>query len=170
MIKEALDELVAAYRDLRRMLARELGAEQAADLAQASVERVLAHGRAAAIRSPRAFLFQTARNLQVDHHRRTSCVRWEPLEAEALEHRAPEAVTVEATPERQVVNQDLLERVAAAIDALPPRCREAFVLNRIHGLPHDEVARALGISRSMVEKHVMRGLHACRALLEDERP
>lgn len=87
-----------------------------------------------------------------------------------MEHRAPEAVTVEATPERQVVNQDLLERVAAAIDALPPRCREAFVLNRIHGLPHDEVARALGISRSMVEKHVMRGLHACRALLEDERP
>jgi RNA polymerase sigma-70 factor (ECF subfamily) len=75
LIKEALDGLVAAYRDLRRMLTRELGAEQAADLAQASVERVLAHGRVAAIRSPRAFLFQTARNLQVDHHRRTSCVR-----------------------------------------------------------------------------------------------
>ncbi len=112
MIKEALDELVAAYRDLRRMLARELGAEQAADLAQASVERVLAHGRIAAIRSPRAFLFQTARNLQVDHHRRMSCVRWKPLEAEILECRAPEAVTVEATPERQVVSQDLLRRLA----------------------------------------------------------
>jgi RNA polymerase sigma factor (sigma-70 family) len=78
-----------------------------------------------------------------------------------------EALASTRTPEQDAISRDLLDRIGAAIDALPSRCREAFVLNRIHGLSHEEVARQMGISRSAVEKHVMRGLHACRAIMID---
>ena len=55
---------------------------------------------------------------------------------------------------------------AAAIESLPPRCREVFVLHKVHELPQAEVALTLGISRKAVEKHVR--LAACRAALQRE--
>jgi DNA-directed RNA polymerase specialized sigma24 family protein len=47
-------------------------ADTAADLTQASFERVLAHATSAEIRSPRGLLFQTARNLLIDAFRLSS--------------------------------------------------------------------------------------------------
>ena len=53
--------------------------------------------------------------------------------------------------------------MVATIDALPPRCREAFILNRFEGLSHQEVADRMGISRNMVAQHVIRGVLVCKA-------
>lgn len=51
------------------------------------------------------------------------------------------------------------------LPALPPRCRQAFILNRIDGLTYPQVAAAMGISIKMVEKHISRALVACRAIV-----
>lgn len=45
-----------------------------------------------------------------------------------------------------------------AINNLPPRCREVFVLRRFHDLSPDDIAKRLGISRNMVEKHLRSAL------------
>ncbi|MCE4354958.1 sigma factor-like helix-turn-helix DNA-binding protein [Xanthomonas hortorum] len=52
------------------------------------------------------------------------------------------------------------------LPALPPRCRQAFILNRIDGLTYPQVAAAMGISIKMVEKHISRALAACRAAMQ----
>jgi RNA polymerase sigma-70 factor (ECF subfamily) len=41
---------------------------------------------------------------------------------------------------------------------LPPRRREAFVLNRIEGLTYDEVAERMGISRNTVITQIVAAL------------
>ena len=68
-----------------------------------------------------------------------------------------------ALPERQVMARQELRRLAADIDALPPRCREVFLLVRIDGHSNGEVATRLGISRNMVEKHLIKALLHCRS-------
>ena len=72
--------------------------------------------------------------------------------------REPGRVDEQARIEQQVVARQQLRLVAAAIDELPPRCREAFMLSTFDGLPNGEIAIRLGVSRNMIEKHLMKAL------------
>lgn len=157
-------EIVAAYDDLVDYLRRRLGnRDRAQELAQESVSRVLAQSPEA-LQSPRAFLFRTARNLQIDQFRASRT-------RNALHDNDADPEDVEAPacdePARHFETIQQQQRLQAAIAQLPPRCREVFVLHKLEGLPQKEVASRLGISLNMVEKHVMRGLLACRAALQE---
>ena len=52
-----------------------------------------------------------------------------------------------------------------ALSELPAACRECFLLRKLDGLSHLEIADRLEISRSMVEKHMVRALLHCRSLM-----
>jgi len=59
-----------------------------------------------------------------------------------------------------------LRILAAAVDDLPPRCREVFLMSRLDGLGNGEIAGRLGISRNMVEKHIIKAMMHCRRRLD----
>jgi len=60
-----------------------------------------------------------------------------------------------------------VERLRAAIAALPPGAREALRLFRIDGKPQSEIAAIMGISRSGVEKHLALAMRHLRNALAD---
>jgi len=66
----------------------------------------------------------------------------------------------------------LLEQPAdrAALVGLPERQREAIVLRYYAGLPEDQIAAAMGISRGAVNSHTARGLSVLRAALDYASP
>lgn len=66
-------------------------------------------------------------------------------------------------PDSLLENQQYIEHIVAAIEQLPPRCREAFIRHRIDGQSQNEIAASMGISTNMVEKHIIRAMLACRA-------
>lgn len=152
------------YRELVRFLSRLVNdGDTASDIAQESYVRVLSLRNAGtAISDPRGLLYRTARNLVIDTHRRATVRAHHVDELETIDEPvAPASCQPEAAWEASRRTAALV----AAIDTLPPRCREAFVLHKFDGLSHAEVAARMGISRNMVEKHVMRGVLACRQRL-----
>lgn len=151
------------YRELLNFCARALrDRDAAADIVQESYARVLAMQRAAVpIAEPRALLYQTARHVMVDRHRRALLRDHHDLDG--LPEAEHPAAAAQLQPDAIAASTQGVNAYVATIEALPPRCREAFVLHVFDGLSHAEIAEHMGASVSMVEKHIARGRLACRA-------
>lgn len=108
----------------------------------------------------RTYLLRAARNTALNHLRR------QRLEQAHEEREAAkgEPVSTEATDDSASTGE-LTAAVNAAIDRLPPRCREVFLLSRDAGLTYGEIARELDISIKTVETQMGRALKTLRLLL-----
>jgi RNA polymerase sigma-70 factor (ECF subfamily) len=69
------------------------------------------------------------------------------------------------SPERVLLGQEAVARLAAAARELPERTRDVFMLRCFEGLKHAEIARLYGVSVRSVEKHFARALaHISKAM------
>jgi RNA polymerase sigma-70 factor (ECF subfamily) len=153
------------FQELVRFLARRLRTpDQAADMIQELFLRLLSRDAPLqAVNHERGFLFGSARNLISEEQR---LPRWRGSDADDAQ--AEDDGDELPSPDEQIEDRRALERLFAALAALPPRCREVFLLHKFDGLSYPAVAARLGISQSAVEKHMMRALQACReAALRD---
>ena len=65
------------------------------------------------------------------------------------------------------IASELQEKIRNAVDLLPDRCREIFVLSRIKGFSNDEIAQQLDISKRTVETQISNALKILRSELKD---
>lgn len=130
--------------------------ETAQDLVQESYIILARSASVAVINQPRGFLYRTANNLALDHLRHNKIVARHAELASAVDK------PKQASTEAEITQKQWRALLAAAVDELPPRCRDAFILHKIHGLSYREVAQTLGVSESAVEKHITKGLLHCR--------
>lgn len=105
------------------------------------------------VRVPLAFLRHVATCRAIDLHRIESGRRAWVQSCETLPEVADDRAAA-LDPLRVLAGRQGLSLLAAAIDALPPRARDAFVMHRVHQLPQAEVAQRMGISLKAVEKHL----------------
>lgn len=133
------------------------------DLVQESYARLLEARRKGAIANPRAYLFTIARNAALSQLRRPQIFSDQPLSDFAAESVSAEgADVVELVTTRQE-----LGILLAAVEALPARCREIFVLTKLQGHSHQEVADRLGLSVQTVHVQVSRGIQKCTLYLRE---
>ncbi len=151
---------------LLRFLIERLGSpEDADDVAQEAYLRLLGVERLEKIRNLRAYLFATAANLLVDRTR--VAARNRPREAE-FRQQAKQAAAASGSvgsPEDEILLGERLKELEAALDELPSDCRRAFLLHRVGGRSYAQIAQELGVSPSMVEKHMIRALDHFRRVL-----
>jgi RNA polymerase sigma factor (sigma-70 family) len=136
---------------------------EACEVAQEAYVRLLSLDQPGAVSYLRAFLFKTAANIAIDRRRRHQNfdkVSGRQLFTELTEHR---------TPERQLSGEQALGHLERLIEAMPAKCRQAFVMNQIQGLDASVIATRLGITDSMVRKYVVRALLHCREHMDIER-
>ena len=159
-----LEELFVSGNDalVRRMRTRVGSVEDAEDMVQEGYLRLLAQARRGrgAISDLKAYLGRSLHHLVSDHFRRQGRERAGLQQSETVSLATVAAPL--ADPERTLETRQQLERIRKAINRLPVRCRQAFILHRFHGLGYSAIAARLGVSVSSVEKYIMQALDACR--------
>ncbi len=65
------------------------------------------------------------------------------------------------------VATELQEKIKNSINLLPEKCREIFVMSRIHGLKNDDIANELNLSKRTVETQISNALKVLRVELKD---
>ena len=167
--QQFVSDLIADHgNSLERFLTRKLdNPADAAEIAQEAYLRIYRLQQPEKLDNARAFLFQVAANLAVDHLRRRT-LHYRFLKTE--ESQAEEGDTIDpnasgASPEKILAARERLQLIYSTIDQLPMKCRQAFMLSRNSGLSYTEIAREMGVSVSSVEKYILQALKHCRAAL-----
>jgi RNA polymerase sigma factor (sigma-70 family) len=135
---------------------RDGGAE---DRVQDACVRLLEIGRTQEIRAKENYFRRILRNLRLDGLRQQARQSGVPIDALLL-------VDLQPGPDRIAQDREELQAVAKALEALPPRCRTAFELHRFGNLSYAEIANRMGISSSMVEKHIAQAILRLAAAIE----
>ena len=134
--------------------------QEAKEVAQEAYVRLLSLEDSGAVSFLRAFLFKTAANLAVDRIRSRN--RQQQAQDAGLCDESREA----PTPDREAASAQEVEIVRRLIGELPPKCRHAFLLHRVHGAEFSEIAQEMGLSERMVRHYVLRAVLYCRAGLD----
>lgn len=144
------------YDGVFRMCVRLLGdPDAAADAAQEAFLRVLRYRRSWRPRgSWRAWLHTVARHASID---RLNAWRTEEDALSRLSSEVPRSRSNPGAPADERV-----ERLEAAIAALPQSRREALVLRRFHGFSYREIGIICDISEGTARVHVHRALQDLR--------
>lgn len=105
------------------------------------------------IENVKAYLYTTARNRSLDYLKKEEI--YDPnLSPSDFE----ETLSNEEAEERSVREA----RMWTAIDALPERCREIFLLNKRDGMKYKEIAAKFHISVNTVDNHISKALRLIR--------
>jgi len=73
---------------------------------------------------------------------------------------------IDTNASEKEINPDLQQLLNRAIEKLPAKCRQIFILNKIEGLTQKEIADFLGISTKTVENQVANAISKLRVELK----
>ena len=147
---------------LRRYFARQQDIE---DVVQETYLRAYVREQTNEIEHPKGFLFQVAKNVALTELTRKSRQITDYLEETGV----PLIAGAEASVDQEVEAQEMLGLYCDAIATLSDKCREVFLLRKVHGLRHKEIAERMSLSVSSVAKYLRQGVLVCEAISRQDR-
>lgn len=129
--------------------------DDAADVVQEVFAGVWSRvGEGAGIPAPEPYLYRSVRNVSLNRLRS----RRDTVGLDSLEEVAGDAEVAPEIMER--AERDA--RIWRAVDSLPAKCREVFLLSKRDGLANKEIAERLGISVKTVENQITKAFRKLR--------
>jgi RNA polymerase sigma-70 factor (ECF subfamily) len=116
--------------------------------------------------SVRSYLYGAARNRAINAGRRVRVA----ARCEIAARRAGDAPGMGQRPEpadARASATDFARALARALDHLPDRCRETFLLRRQHGLSIAEIAQTMSVTAKCVERQLTKAMRMLREELAD---
>jgi RNA polymerase sigma-70 factor (ECF subfamily) len=160
-----LEAFVRHEQPLRRFIGRFLrNTADVDDVAQEAFLRAFSAERKRPIEQPKSFIFRIAKHIAL-----TQLTRKARQITSYIEDSADSAVIgAHGSSEDEVIGEQSLAVHCEAVARLPPQCRQVYLLRKVHGLSHKEIAQHLGIAVSTVEKHLIKGLELCDRYVRDQ--
>ncbi|WP_144170731.1 RNA polymerase sigma factor [Pseudomonas sp. Kh13] len=157
-----LVQRLTLLRTLQRMVGNPSTAE---DLLQETYLRVSRALGERPIEHIEPFVFQTARNLALDH------LRARRVQSRMLVDDVPDevlhSVAAPATSSEDAAHAErLLKQLSVSLDQLSERQQRIFILSRLHGATYLEIAKQLNVSPSTVQKELKLIMAICMGVAE----
>lgn len=111
-------------------------------------------------KSVKAYLFTCVRNASI-HRIKKRQPLFENVE-DVLMSRHEEGVN----PQQKIEYAELNNHYQRAVERLPARCKEIFLLNRVDNLRYNEISELLSLSEKTVEGHMMNALSKLRESMQ----
>lgn len=163
---------IDSQRALKRVAARYFSRQQDIDDIVQEVFLRACHAESKTqVEAPRAYLFKITRNLCLRQIEQLSRHPTVPLPDYGNDGGAMESSELAPLASHEAPMEVLLDRQAMitafckVITELPPQCQRAFLMRKVLGFSHKEIAAEMDISINTVEKHVASGLLKCSSYL-----
>jgi RNA polymerase sigma factor (sigma-70 family) len=159
-----LEVFIRHHDFLRRFIARFLSQpEDIEDILQETYLRTYQAEQNKIIEQPKAFLFRTAKNIALTELTKKSRQITDYIE----DLGSPSVIEDEVSLESEVETRQRLALYCEAVAALPEKCRRVYLLRKVHGLSHQQIAERMGLTISSTEKYLLRGVLACRTYVRE---
>ena len=100
------------------------------------------------------------------HNECLNVIKKRKVKADYIEYASSSEVHQDKADKRVII-KELEENVKKAIEKLPPRCKEIFLLSRMNNMTYSEIADSLGIAVGTVEIQMVKALRSLRNELKD---
>jgi RNA polymerase sigma-70 factor (ECF subfamily) len=156
----------AAFLKYERAIKRVIGRitksrDEIEDLAQEAFLRAVIAEKRRPIDNAKAYLFASARNLALTDISKKSRKILQIIEDSTDFDVLDNGPTVDEV----IISRERFAMFCEAVALLPPQCRKVFLMCKIYGKTHKEIAKTLRISESTVEKHIGTALARCAAFI-----
>jgi RNA polymerase sigma-70 factor (ECF subfamily) len=158
----------AYYEKLLRFSLGYIGSLEAAeDLVQDVFARIWEQRAGWEVReSMAAYLYGSVRNRCLDYVRhRLVERRWAERVVATNAYSGDELQLVPESADAALEQDELDRAIRVAVQRLPERCRQTFLLSREHGLTYQEIAVVMGVSVPTVKIQIGRALRSLRTSL-----
>lgn len=149
---------------LRRYFLKKVGPTEAEDLVQEVFLSLQVRGSQTEIENVQGYLFRMAANALI---RRRERRKWDWSDHSVLD----EAIDLcdEVSPERILMGKEEVEQLLEALQALPPRYREALFLHRFEEMSYAAIAAHMKTTPKAVDHLIQRALKRILELREGRR-
>jgi RNA polymerase sigma-70 factor (ECF subfamily) len=167
-VAQANESVLQAYTSHKSSLKRFIGrfmrsSADIDDIAQEAFLRAYVVERSRPIEQPKSFLFRIAKHLALSQLTRKARQITDYME----DSEDSTVVWTECSAEDEISARQTLGLHCEAVAELAPQCREVYLLRKVHGLSHKEIAAQMGIAVSTVEKHLMKAVEQCERYIAD---
>jgi RNA polymerase sigma factor (sigma-70 family) len=164
---EAERAMLDSRSGLISMLRQMLPMAQAEEVVQEAFLRLHASTLELQGEDIRRYLYKMARNIAISRLRHEKVIRDSGARLE-LHYRHQSHFGGESlNGEQLLINESDKKLLLEAINAMPPICRQVFILRKINEKPQSQIAEEMGISVNTVQNHLTNGMKFCRHFIHD---
>lgn len=125
-----------------------------------------------AVSNLNAFLFTLLKNRCIDYYRHFIQIHAKKESLDRVQERELHLrmESLQQFDTHMFTEEEIEELLEKAIANLPEKCRQVFILSRMEGFKHEEIAKQLDISVHTVQNHIVSALRKLKAELKDYLP
>ena len=164
MVTPVYDAYTRHGSSLKRFIGRFMrNSSDIEDIAQEAFLRAYTVERGRPIEQPKSFLFRIAKHLALSQLSRKARQITDYIE----DFEDSSVIQLEHSAEEEISARQMLGLHVEAVTELSAQCRQVYLLRKVHGFSHKEIAAHLGIAVSTVEKHLMKAIEQCERYVRE---